>query len=480
MIGVVKVAIFVVFILPPAVLALLHSAYYYVGARKGDCRRLRVPNPVGGLSVTVLIPIKNEPEELVAEAVRAIARVKDELGDRYEVVILSDDPSERARVLRDVAESTAREVGVNLRFVVRTEGNPGRSNALNYIVPKLASDVIIILDVDARPSRGYISKLLKCLEEGYAACVGRWSGYWRVPTKLAIAVAKSMKFIVDAIYRGRSRAGLFTFPLGSGTAFRREALIDVGLWDEGVIQDDMHIGAKLMGKGFKVGYIDDVDLKVLVPSTYSAFRTQQSRWAFGAAETLRRSLKYIARSPYPFLHKVESALFLAQYVPSAVICLATLAIPILALLLNDDILNLPPALIASVITAFAIYSVASYLSLRSEGIRFKRALRIMGASSALTLALSPSILIHTLLGFIKFRGRYRVTPKASHELKSRGRPLIELLFIAYISLMIVANLLQGPHVFTVLWLGTVLSAFIYVVTNAEKVVSVRFGLNRHS
>jgi len=483
---IIKLLTFILLILPPLLLLTLHSLYYFVGIarkrRKGHLRVISDKNNVTSLSknhrLSIVIPVKNEPIELIVSALKHLSTLKHELGDNYEVLIISDDPPEEAARIAGIVNEKAKKYHLNVKFVNRDEGPPGRAAALNYGVLKASGDLILILDVDSRPTEGYISKLIECIDSGYDACVGRWSGYWLKSTKLARSIAASMKFIVDTIYRGRAILELFTFPLGSGTLFKRESLLRVGLWDPTVIQDDMYIGSKFLSMGLKVGYVDDAEVKVLVPSTYGALRIQQSRWAFGATNVLRRTFKHIIKAPYPILSKLEAILFLAQYLPQAILGLSLFIIPVLAITLNDDIVFLNVWTSGLIFALIGLYGSSYYHSLRHSNV-FKllgasklKLVRLMGTSGALTLTLSPLILYYFSKGLISKTMSYKITPKGSRENIFTSAFKIERLLTVILMIFLILMTIRGHALFTILWTVICIAAFIYVQTNAEKHVEL--------
>ena len=472
----VKLIVFITLIIPPLMLILLHTIYYAAGIRRHGLKQFSTNKHIPKKhEVSILIPIKNEPEDLIVKAVKHLGKVLSNT-ESTEVLIISDDPPEIASKIASKVYETSNKLNLDVKFINRVEGPPGRAAALSYGVLHSNGDVIIILDVDSRPSKGYIESLVKCLDEGYEACVGRWTGYWDIPTKLARAITASMNFIVDTIYRGRASLGLFTYPLGSGSAFRKNSLIDVGLWDPSVIQDDMYMGAKFLNRGFKIGYVDNVNVDVLVPSTYQAFKIQQTRWAFGAANVLRRMFKYILKSPYPLIKRLEALMFLAQYVPQAILGLSLLAIPLITLICGDDVLFLN--IYASVFTfmIFTAYAISFFHSLlrghvfRLLGGSKVKLVRIMGTSGAMTLAISPLILYYTVKGLLFRTMRYKVTPKGAMERMLRSTFVFEKVITVILIALLLTVLFLGHYPFTALWLGTAIASYIYVLTNIEKVV----------
>jgi len=458
-----KVITFLVFIMPMLLLMTVHSMYFLAGI-KGLGRGSKLDNDLVGEGISIVVPIRNEPEEILEELIKYVAR----LGccRNYELIIVSDDPPERAARLKEMCEGMARELGLTLKFIARDRGG-NRATALNTGVAASSYNYVLILDVDSRPDKWYIPHLLKCVSEGYDACVGRWEGYYDRATRIAKAVSNAMKFTVDVLYRGRSSLNLFIFPLGSGTLFRKSSLLSVGLWDGDVIQDDMHIGTKFLSNNLKVGYVDEAVVKVLVPSLYTSLRIQQGRWAYGAAEILRRSFKSLIKAKTSLVIKLEAMFFLAQYIPAALAFLGSIAIPLLALILKDDVVNYGLIPIAASIIVVLLYSLSLYSSLRSYNIGRWVAVRSMGSSSAVTATLLPTIFINTAKAFLSRGSDYKITPKGRFELFLRASYMPEALYLTYLVVVILLNMIFG-NILTALWCMGFALAIIYVLLRAGR------------
>jgi cellulose synthase/poly-beta-1,6-N-acetylglucosamine synthase-like glycosyltransferase len=465
---IIKIITFLIFLMPAIIMTLAHSIFYFVGSNS-------FRNPISeedppATSLSIVLPIKDEPDDIVLGMIDHLGLLREELSNNYEIIIVSDDPLERANKLKESVEKVAKENSLNLRFIIRSNvGEKGRVGALNHAIEIAKGEHILILDIDSRPDHGYITKMKKCISNGYDACVGRWEGYWVKPTKIAFSVAKSMRYVVDTIYKGRASLNLFIFPLGSGTIFKKEAILKVGKWDPEVVQDDMHIGTKLMWKGYKIGYIDDAVVKVLVPSTFSALRSQQARWAFGAMETLRKSFKYIMKSPYRFYHKLEAITFLAQYIPQIFLFLSAALIPLLSIILKVDIMLLPVNLAIFMLGALTIYGIAFYNCLRKSGLSKIRSLRVMGSSASTTVALAPIVSLYSVLGLLGMKIKYSITPKGSMEERIKSEFLPELSFLGYLTILAMINTFEGNYV-TALWVVNFIAGLIYIVLNAEKIL----------
>jgi len=429
-------AVFLALLSPLILVLSLHILF--LASSKGDRSAGLEPGARSGLpgAMTIAIPVKNEPLELVVSSVSHLGRVLRDTRLDARVLVVSDDDEDYVSRLQHAVRSLGTAVPVR---VVRRGGPGGRVAALNYALKLAEGDFLVILDVDARPTKDFFYRLSRCIERG-DACVSHWAGYWARPTRIARALAFSTDLAATALYKGRQRLGLLVFPLGSGTLFRVSSLRAVGGWEDGVLQDDVIVGLKLHGGGFRVLYDDGAILKVLVPSSYRALRIQQLKWAYGSIESLRYSFKYLKGvSP---LKSLEARLYTLQYIPALFTLVVSVATPLLALLLRVD-LNLLSALPAVAVVSVYSYSVARAASIRGLGLL--RALRVLGTSSAAGLAVAPVVVRGILLGVSGSRLRAPVTPKGSEDVERFSEYLEEYVTALATSCLALLALLQGYY-----------------------------------
>lgn len=449
--------------MPLLAVMLIHTIYYYAGSKY---KKVSNRNSATCQGVSILVPVKNEPVELIEELINALEGIS----DKCELIIVSDDTYDKALKIKEICDSKNSDPVSN--FTVRfIHGDPlkgSRVKALNRGVLESKYDYILILDVDSRPEKHFIEKLMRCVESGYDACVGRWESYYSTNTRLALSVSRVMKFTVDALYRGRSALNLFTFPLGSGTVFKKKSLLKVNLWDE-VIQDDMYMGMKFLVNNLRIGYVDDAVVKVLVPSSFESLKIQQRRWAYGALEVLIKTYKHLMKSDINILKKLEIFVFLGQYVPTSLFFLGSLVIPLMSLLLRDDLLNYGLGLMALSGIVFLNYAIGLYRSLIDRYVRKSIVIRTMGSSAAITVSLLPTIFVGTIKSLFATGMHYNVTPKGSYERLNSISYFPEFMYMIYLAVISLLNLFIGNYV-TFLWSYSIVISIIYVVIRANRLV----------
>ncbi|PLJ77451.1 glycosyltransferase family 2 protein [Infirmifilum sp. SLHALR2] len=407
--------LFLIFIFP----LYLVMIYYLVIAVKAyrSPRRLAASRSEGcrGCSLEVVIPIKNEPIGVVEKALRRNMEAFTSASCISRVVVLSDDDAEYVGCLK-------REIGGNgLVEVVRRE-NPkgGRTGALDSFFSASRSSYILVLDADAVVDSSTLEALCREIG-GEDAYVIPWRGYAYEKTRVAEAMAFFTNLGTALLYKLRWRAGFFIFPLGSGTAYRRSTILEVGGWGDNVIQDDIFMGVKLATTGHRTALLENGEVKVLVPSRLHALRKQQSRWAYGTSEVLAGSIRRLAAAKLPWSTKLEMVAYMMHPLHTLPTFTAFLLAPAIALAQPVGVsLRAQLLLVASLVVPLVLLStIYGYLMYRLvpeiyEG-GFKQYLVNLGRFAAILTVLSPHLSVSAVKGLLRTGYRWEVTPKGEKE-----------------------------------------------------------------
>ena len=134
------------------------------------------------------------------------------------------------------------------------------------------------------------------------------------------------------------------------------------------------------------------------------------------------------------------------------------------------LLGVVPA--TSLLVLIGLYGYSFYSSLREAGLSRSLTIRTMGASSSFTISLSPIVLAYTVVGLLRNRYSYRVTPKGESESALVSKCLEEKIFLAYVVVMMILNIILGNYA-TGLWLLMFIAPLIYTLTNAEHIIELR-------
>ena len=422
-----------------------YLAYRRIGIKKVNT--VECPNEHGALSV--IIPTWHEPIDTV---VNAITRA---LGFNWpgpiEVIVVSDDDESYVNELKHRVTG----LGDNVKVLRRVVKNAGKAGALDYGFRHSRGDYVLTMDVDSFIDPNFPLKACGLMsKESVVAVAGRWFGY-NTDTLVSEAVTASMNLAVDTIQGGRRARGLPALVVGTGTMFKAGALREVDGWSGSGPQDDVYVWLKLISMGFDIGFIDDKVIGVENPRTYSVFKFQQTKWAYGVADALRRMIRSFMGSSVSARVKFDAVLLLTQYLTPALFVISSLIVGVTSLILGGFIgLITLPLLILYGSLALAY----GYLPLKT------RSGDLTPYSAGRSSAMVMSISIQTLYSYIKgslglnFRG-WDVTPKGGLTV-IKTLP-IETIMMVIFTVLLILNLIHG-YLSSSLWVAVGDAPYVYV------------------
>ncbi|MEM4484785.1 MAG: glycosyltransferase family 2 protein [Sulfolobales archaeon] len=419
------------------------------------------------IRASVIIPEKDEDLDILKRSIESSARLK---WDRefLEIILVADDSRDRRTLIEDLVDMISRDTKTKIITIYREKPAGGRNGAINEAIARSSGEIIAIVDADTTLSQDFLLRAYeKMISEKCDAVVGRWIGRSYFRSRIGYALTASTTFIQTLLYYGRSSWGFYIVPLGSGTVFRREIFSNIGPIDHDIVQDDYWIGIKMFRSGLKTCYEDNALVEVLVPSTYTAFKVQQSRWAYGAMQAVLRGFKLIIRARDSIVRKLELILYALQYIPALVLLIITPLFYLSYAVIRpseDPVLQVSSLLylwIASSILYVAFY--IAILKIRA-GAPILRSLKWLGTSSATSSVLTPVLGLSQLKALANpKRYRYKVTPKGdSEKMRTRIKDLIpEILFSLVVFIGFTASIVLH-HIGVFIVSGAMLASYLYV------------------
>lgn len=411
-------------------------------------------------AVSFIIPVKNEPLEYIEELLDYVSK----LGlPSYEVIIVSDDDEETREKLFNIISNWRRK-GYNVWLIWRSKPVGFKSGALNVGLYASKGDFVFPLDVDCRPEKCLIGRGIGIMlkDNRVAGVVGRWEPDG-ITGRVSQAIGLAMKIMVEILFKGRSVLGLSVFPLGTGTIFNAEILKnEMKGWDPTKIQDDMEIGCRLIGKGFKIKYLDECKAYVEVPNTYKSLRIQQTRWAYGATDVFVSRFKEIIKSPQSIIGKVENFMFLLQYLPAMLAFIGTIVLAVASFLTGIDYITRHYYLLITWIVAETIYATILYREIKNIVKDSWKATVNLGRNAAIVTALTPHLSWSMIQAFTRKKITYKRTPKGKFE-QSASDLRIPVEFLMGTALLILGVILLAKRLtLTGMWVLLQSLGFLYV------------------
>jgi biofilm PGA synthesis N-glycosyltransferase PgaC len=199
----------------------------------------------------------------------------------YEVVVVDDGSTDRTSelVLPHVTP------GGRVRLVEKGV-NEGKAMALNDAIPITRGDIVVIVDADIRPRPDVLHHMVRHFRDGRVAGVAGNPQVSNTRSLLAKVQATEFASIVSVLRRAQRVWGRILTVSGGLCAFRKSAMVDVGLFDPDTATEDIALSWKLQRRFYDIRYEPRAVCAMQVPETFGALWRQRRRWARGLAQVL--------------------------------------------------------------------------------------------------------------------------------------------------------------------------------------------------
>ena len=272
--------------------------FFYVGkfAKKDFVRMAPEDEPF----ITIMIPAHNE-EVMIEETIDYLMNDIDY--HHYEVLVCDDGSKDTTPEILD---------RLSLKYsrlrVLRIEHNQGKAHAFNIGVSFARGEYILSNDADTVPERDalwkYMNYFLSPAGQNTAAVTANMDVQNRT---LLVEKSQTVEFssIVGIIKRSQIGVlgNMYAYS-GANTMYRKDALLDVGLFRQDRATEDISICWDQQYAGWKADFAPDIMFYMNVPNTLTMLYNQRKRWAKGGTESWLTNFTRVARHPLLNLPKV--------------------------------------------------------------------------------------------------------------------------------------------------------------------------------
>ncbi|WP_052131444.1 poly-beta-1,6-N-acetyl-D-glucosamine synthase [Planococcus sp. CAU13] len=231
--------------------------------------------------ISILVPCYNE-EDTVEETVRNLTGLS---YPKKEIILVNDGSRDRTP---EILERLVGEYD-NVR-VIQLLQNRGKANALQVALFAARSEYLLCVDSDALLADDAPYHLIRHFFIN-GERVGAVTGNPAIRNRNSLLSRMQLveyASIIGAIKRTQRLLGKVMTVSGVVVAFRKKALVDVGLWDRDMITEDIAVSWKLQKRFWDVRYEPRAICWMLVPETLSGIWKQRVRWAQGGQEVVLR------------------------------------------------------------------------------------------------------------------------------------------------------------------------------------------------
>lgn len=258
----------------PLVVCLLWCLYGFASL----VRSLRYrPLPETHLSFSVIIPFYAESAGALRTAI-SVSQVTPPVAE----IILVDDGSPRSSGADAIDPAT---LPPRAR-IIRLHANGGKAAGLNAALEEATSDVLFCLDADTVVhSTDWRPMLARFAEPDIGGVTGK---IWPSQTRSLPQLMQALDYlaVIGLVKNAEEQWGGIMTVSGAWVAFRRQALLDVGGWNEATAAEDIDLSWRLQSAGWRIAYERTITLVEMVPSWGGLWR-QRRRWSRGLGRAVR-------------------------------------------------------------------------------------------------------------------------------------------------------------------------------------------------
>jgi exo-beta-1,3-glucanase (GH17 family)/cellulose synthase/poly-beta-1,6-N-acetylglucosamine synthase-like glycosyltransferase len=276
------------------VLVLLTEAHEWAEAHWVSSRRrvfVPVDRPHERLPfVSVHVPAYNEPPDMLIETLDALARL-----DYPHLEILVIDNNTPLEATWRPVEAHCQKLGPRFRFFHVKPLAGFKAGALNFALQHTdeRAEVVAVIDSDYTVTADWLKSLVPFFDDPAIGIV-------QAPQDYRDQGESLFKAMCYAEYRGFFYIGMITrnernaiVQHGTMTMIRRHVLQESGAWAEWCITEDAELGLRVFEEGHGCAYIPHSYGKGLMPDTFTDYKIQRSRWAYGSVQILRTHLSQL-------------------------------------------------------------------------------------------------------------------------------------------------------------------------------------------
>lgn len=235
-------------------------------------------------SFSLIIPTKNE-ELVIKRCLDGILDI-DYPKDKIEVVIVDGASNDNTcKICTEYSERYPRLIKVLAE--TKSKGKPA---ALNLALAATTGQIVGVFDADSLPERDVLKKVASYyIDKRIVAVQGRTTSLNERSNALTRVISMEEKAWFQMLLSGRETLQLFVPLTGSCQFVKRDALEELGGWDEDSLTEDVELALRLVEKNHLIKYAPDVCSGQETPSSLGNLVSQRVRWYRGYMET---ALKY--------------------------------------------------------------------------------------------------------------------------------------------------------------------------------------------
>lgn len=247
-------------------------------------------------AVTVQLPIYNE--RYVVEQLIETAVSLNYPRDKIQIQVIDDSTDDTTDKAAQLVQDYQKQ-GINICLLHRVDRQGYKAGALAQALDTATGEFIAIFDADFQPPVNFLRQTIPHFHQQPRLGVvqARWEHLNAKQTLLtrAQAIALDKHFAMEQTVR--HRANLFPKFNGAAGVWRRSCLEDAGGWLDDTVCEDLCLSTRAVLNHWQFRFLMDVEAPAELPTSITAYKSQQARWAKGSTQCLRKYGRSILHAP---------------------------------------------------------------------------------------------------------------------------------------------------------------------------------------
>lgn len=378
--------------------------------------------------VTVQLPIYNE-KYVVERLIDAVCKLNYPK-EKLEIHVLDDSTDETSHLIANKV-SFYQSKQIDIKHIQRKNRTGFKAGALDYSMQFCKGEFIAIFDADFVPNKNFLMHSIPYFkDENIGVVQSRWTHINEKFSFITRAQAIMLNTHFSVEHLGRISSGAYINFNGTAGTWRKSCIEDAGGWHADTLTEDLDLSFRAQMKGWKFSYLFDVESPAELPITIDAYKTQQYRWAKGAAECVRKNIVKLWKSKANFWAKLAGSVHLFNSSIFIIVFFLVITSPLVFWLTKENLITFINIDFISFISLFVTCSIATLFflgHLMAVKTKWKAALFFLPnfyIFMMLSVGISLYMVIGVLEGYFGKVSEFVRTPKynISNKIKAKLKP----------------------------------------------------------